>query len=369
MEFKSIPGITTRFEITNDCAISINHRDDGIQRNIFKGEYLCLEQSSSGTGSFQITGEIFLREKGKPGFIKLHAIEGRFERTEKGEISETEGIRTMFSSFPLPGGNFKPGTNWSSPVKESVDVSRWGISDTIALTGWGFYECRKIVGSSIYISGKSSLKYDGEGKAFRLLTPVTILGEKSTEYVFDSSAGELSTYTSKYDYIVSLKNMDLYRFKGSENAVFTINHATAFTDTASLSKRANNIIADNDIGIVVSKESINLNLGEVLFESGRADVSPASLDKLSKVVKFIAGIPEKLVIVVEGHTDNIGNDQYNYLLSKMRARNVRDHLIEKTGTGNKLSYIGYGETKPIASNSTAEGRRKNRRVEIVIKPE
>jgi len=369
MEFKSIPGTTTRFEITNDCAISINHRNDGIQRNILKGEYLCLEQSSSGTGSFHITGEVLLREKGKPGFIKLHAIEGRFARTKKGEISGTEVVRTMFSSFPLPGGNIQPGTNWSNPVKERVDVSRWGISDTVELTGWGFFECLKIEGSRIFISSKSSLKYDGVGKGIRLLTPMTILGEKSTEYVFDSSEGELSTYTSKYDYMFALKNMDLYRFKGSENAVFTVNRETAFSNTASLSRRAHDTIADKAIGIIITKDSIKLNLGEFLFEPGRADVSPASMEKLAKVAKFIAGITEKLVIVVEGHTDNIGNDQYNYLLSKMRARNVRDYLVEKARTVKKLSYIGYGETKPISSNSTAEGRRKNRRVEIVIRPE
>lgn len=70
-------------------------------------------------------------------------------------------------------------------------------------------------------------------------------------------------------------------------------------------------------------------------------------------------------IVVEGHTDNAGESKYNQKLSENRANSVARYLQEK-GLGDKLSYRGYGKDKPLFDNATHEGRRKNRRVEIII---
>jgi OmpA-OmpF porin, OOP family len=72
-------------------------------------------------------------------------------------------------------------------------------------------------------------------------------------------------------------------------------------------------------------------------------------------------------ITIEGHTDNIGTNEYNQKLSEKRAKSVRQYLIDKFGiNGSRLTAVGYGEEKPIASNDTAEGRQTNRRVEAVL---
>jgi outer membrane protein OmpA-like peptidoglycan-associated protein len=89
---------------------------------------------------------------------------------------------------------------------------------------------------------------------------------------------------------------------------------------------------------------------------------------LDDVVTFINCIPEKLIISIEGHTDDIGNEQYNHLLSKIRAKNVRDYLSGKITAAHRLSYSGYGDSRPVSNDTTADGKRKNRRVEIVIRP-
>ena len=69
---------------------------------------------------------------------------------------------------------------------------------------------------------------------------------------------------------------------------------------------------------------------------------------------------------IAGHTDNVGNDQVNLILSKKRAEAVRDYLVSKGVPADRIRTLFFGETQPIASNDTEEGRQKNRRVEMTI---
>eukprot|EP01041_Mallomonas_annulata_P039068 gene39068-62691_t len=74
----------------------------------------------------------------------------------------------------------------------------------------------------------------------------------------------------------------------------------------------------------------------------------------------------KMSIMVEGHTDNVGEPTQNKRLSLERAYNVREYLISKGIAGYRIQFKGYGDMKPIADNNTEEGRKMNRRVEFVI---
>jgi len=67
-----------------------------------------------------------------------------------------------------------------------------------------------------------------------------------------------------------------------------------------------------------------------------------------------------------GHTDNVGTEAYNQALSERRVNSVRDYIVKKGIEGNRVSGQGFGESKPIADNKTADGRAKNRRVEIKV---
>jgi outer membrane protein OmpA-like peptidoglycan-associated protein len=69
---------------------------------------------------------------------------------------------------------------------------------------------------------------------------------------------------------------------------------------------------------------------------------------------------------LEGHTDSIGSDEYNQKLSERRARSVRDYLVESGLSSSIMTAQGFGESQPVSSNATADGRQRNRRVEIVI---
>jgi len=113
-------------------------------------------------------------------------------------------------------------------------------------------------------------------------------------------------------------------------------------------------------------------LDEVLFDSGKAKIKPGAFGILDKVSSVITSKAADLNVGVEGHTDNepikYSGWKSNWELSTARATSVLHYLIEKGVLPEKLAAIGYGEYKPVVSNDTPEGRRKNRRVEIVILP-
>ena len=108
-----------------------------------------------------------------------------------------------------------------------------------------------------------------------------------------------------------------------------------------------------------------LTLGDVLFETGKADLRPGALRNLYPLVTFLQKYPERRV-VIEGHTDSVGSEAYNLDLSQRRADAVRDFLLQNGVNAAQLTTHGYGKASPVASNSTAEGRQQNRRVELII---
>lgn len=102
---------------------------------------------------------------------------------------------------------------------------------------------------------------------------------------------------------------------------------------------------------------------EIDFDTNKSDVKPVYHAELDKVAAKLNKFP-KATAVIEGHTDNVGADASNQKLSERRAQAVKNYLVEKQGiAASRLSAKGFGETKPIDSNKTAEGRSKNRRVE------
>ena len=111
-----------------------------------------------------------------------------------------------------------------------------------------------------------------------------------------------------------------------------------------------------------------VNMGDVLFDFGKYDLRPEAREKLAKLSGIVLGHPG-LYLAVEGHTDNVGTDLVNQALSEKRAESVRNYLVEEGLLATSVRAQGFGKTAPVADNSTAAGRQKNRRVEIVISGE
>jgi outer membrane protein OmpA-like peptidoglycan-associated protein len=107
--------------------------------------------------------------------------------------------------------------------------------------------------------------------------------------------------------------------------------------------------------------------GAVLFATGKSSLLPIAQDKITEVAKALKDQGYK-ALVVEGHTDAQGSADKNLVLSQQRADSVRMHLISQGLPAEKITARGLGSSRPVAENSTAEGRANNRRVEIVVEP-
>jgi len=129
---------------------------------------------------------------------------------------------------------------------------------------------------------------------------------------------------------------------------------------AKLSQQLNSVLQTRD-----SARGLIVNMSDVLFDTGKYTLKPEAREKLAKVAGILLAYPG-LNIEVDGHTDNVGGDEFNQNLSDQRAGSVRGYLVEEGVGTNSVIAKGFGKTQPIASNENTAGRQKNRRVELVV---
>jgi outer membrane protein OmpA-like peptidoglycan-associated protein len=115
---------------------------------------------------------------------------------------------------------------------------------------------------------------------------------------------------------------------------------------------------DNARGLIV-------NMSDVLFDTGQSTLRSGAREKLAKISGIVLAHPG-LKLEVEGHTDSVGTDDYNQILSEKRAASVRDFLVQQGVNSSTITARGFGKSQPIASNDNATGRQQNRRVEMVV---
>jgi outer membrane protein OmpA-like peptidoglycan-associated protein len=108
-----------------------------------------------------------------------------------------------------------------------------------------------------------------------------------------------------------------------------------------------------------------VNMSDVLFDFNQYTLRPGAREKLAKVSGILLAHPG-LKIEVEGHTDSVGSDDYNQRLSEQRAAAVRDYIVQQGVDMDTVGAVGFGKTRPVASNDTPAGRQQNRRVEMVV---
>jgi outer membrane protein OmpA-like peptidoglycan-associated protein len=108
-----------------------------------------------------------------------------------------------------------------------------------------------------------------------------------------------------------------------------------------------------------------ITLGDVLFDTNKSELKSGGMRNVQKLAGVLKEYPQRNVLV-EGFTDSTGNSDYNQGLSERRAGAVRTALQDTGVAGDRISNRGYGQTFPVASNATAEGRQLNRRVEIIV---
>jgi OmpA-OmpF porin, OOP family len=130
-----------------------------------------------------------------------------------------------------------------------------------------------------------------------------------------------------------------------------------------------NLFSSDEAEVYKKGDSLVIRLRAIQFPVGKSVIMPDNYPLISKIQQSIRTFGEPDVII-EGHTDSTGSNELNELLSQQRAESVRQYLLaNKTLSYDRIVAVGYGSSKPLASNATEEGRAVNRRIDVIIKPQ
>lgn len=121
----------------------------------------------------------------------------------------------------------------------------------------------------------------------------------------------------------------------------------------------------SDLQAKQTERGILIRMTDVLFETGKSNLSLEVMRSVDKLTEFLEKHPNRYVLI-EGHTDSIGGDELNLALSQKRADAVKERLVAKEVAEKRITTRGYGKKYPLASNETPAGRQQNRRVEVII---
>ncbi|MDD5060290.1 MAG: OmpA family protein [Candidatus Omnitrophica bacterium] len=179
--------------------------------------------------------------------------------------------------------------------------------------------------------------------------------------------------------IFSLTGCTFIFQKGRRSDIQRIDELTAQLEELSraksmLEQKLGQEIGDNQVKLQMMEKGLVITVvGDLLFDSGKAQIKSEAFPLLEKVSSVLKDNMSQFNIGIEGHTDNIpikvSGYKSNWELSTTRALSVVHYLVNDQGISpERLSAIGYGEYRPVASNDTKAGRKQNRRVEIVILP-
>ena len=218
-------------------------------------------------------------------------------------------------------------------------------------------------------------------------------------YLSDKRLYPTDKFPKKYKYSVKTSNLEqlsdktnwiefseLYKAEGGEKFIIigemetetknkvkrdAIDYVYYYIDNVSVVPVDTVIIEDSikdvTVSIIPNKEIILTNL---YFETGSSTIKNESYQELDNLFEQLNKIITPTdTIVISGHTDDVGKEEDNLKLSENRAKAVAEYLIKKGIAKNKITYVGYGSSKPIADNETEQGREQNRRVELFIKKE
>jgi outer membrane protein OmpA-like peptidoglycan-associated protein len=133
-------------------------------------------------------------------------------------------------------------------------------------------------------------------------------------------------------------------------------------------RAAQELDAIPDANVEIEGDSVVVSFaGEVMFDSGSRNLSPGAISRLDSVGATINRYPDSHVII-KGHTDSQGPEDANMRLSEDRAVMVKNQLVAKGVDASRVTTLGFGESQPLVTNATPEGRAQNRRVEIELRP-
>jgi len=260
--------------------------------------------------------------------------------------------------------------NWSTPqnLGRPINSENWDGYFTIPASGEYAY----------LISTTNSF---GKGDIFRIKLPLQlkpqpvvlvcgkVYNDKTKEPIFanityqklpeGNEVGIARSDPNTGEYKIVLPSGEMYAFRAKADNFIGINENMDLTYLKVYKEITKNLY------LAPIEKDIIVRLNNVFFDFGKFELKKESFPELDRISKIFIERPA-MKIKISGHTDNIGTEHDNLILSQNRAKAVTDYLISKGIDSNRMITKGYGETKPVSSNETEQGRKHNRRVEFTI---
>jgi outer membrane protein OmpA-like peptidoglycan-associated protein len=171
--------------------------------------------------------------------------------------------------------------------------------------------------------------------------------------------------TERDQIMLSARTREVQNAKAATNAALDQRDQAAQTALAAQQEAARLQAEVDQLKATPTPRGLVLTLGDVLFDTGRAELNPGAGRKLDQLAQFLNEHKDRLV-QIDGFTDSVGTDAYNEDLSRRRAEAVKSALLSRGVDSARIGTVGYGKAYPVASNNESGGRQLNRRVEVVI---
>ena len=266
------------------------------------------------------------------------------------------------------------GDQWQSKAYEAHDFTKlFNITNPVIFPASVSYQYlgnllidgEKIAKISINYIINYTIRYR-QGVQLNSMLPYRVVGYFNQLYYWNLDRGVPHSYRENFDYIFMLSTGDVMEFVGSSRAVLT--HTSPIQPDEGELELLRNRLIETIPQVEVSRTDLGIliNIGEILFKFDSAELTQTADRDLDNIISVLQDYTERGVRII-GHTDSTGTDEYNLSLSLRRARRTADELEQRDNTlKGRLTYAGMGEKNPIATNDTAQGRQRNRRVEILI---
>jgi outer membrane protein OmpA-like peptidoglycan-associated protein len=378
-EYRHIPGARYRILSVVDEAVFINgvlsHRAEILNRIALevtgvkdgKGGHRAIFQTSERLVYDSVSGT-----QAASGFAWSREYESVFERDRLGYLTmDAKYFMPVVRNVPVfPDRDLKVLDTWRAEGYEIHDFrDSFGIQEPyrIPFTANYVYVGQREWKGKSYPAFSISYKIASRPPAVRgYVYPVRISGDFDQIVYWDHSLGQEAAYEESFRITFEMSDRKRIEFRGTAQAEFIESEEMNREKIAEDIAEEINRLKLPDVVVRVVEEGISLSLENIQFYADSDKMLPGELEKLERIAAILRRYPDR-DIIVSGHAALAGTRDYLQQLSQDRARAVADYfLANKVRAADRMVIRGYGADKPVADNSTEEGMRRNRRVEITI---
>ncbi|MDL2228690.1 OmpA family protein [Treponema sp. OttesenSCG-928-L16] len=348
--------LSHRAEILNRIAVEVGEVQDG------KGRHDAVFQ----------TAERSVGANGGQSFQWAREYHSEFIRDRFGYLTiSPEFYMPVVRNVPVfPGKEISPGDSWTAEGHEMHDFrDSFGIQEPyrIPFTAHYTYLGEREWKDQAYPAFSVTYRIFNEPQRVRgTLWPVRIMGASDQLVYWDLDLGQAVAYEESFRMVFELSNGAIIEYRGRAEAEII---ESSFMDKDQMIEEINKDIARMgiaDTSVRAVDDGIAISLENIQFQADSAQFLPGETGKLDKIAEILLRYPDR-DILVGGHTALAGTAAGRAELSWERAAVVAEYLInKKVRTADRIVVRGYGAEQPLGDNTSEEGRRRNRRVEITI---